>query len=73
MLVFIAAKALMTNWSEGVDSAILEARVASKMLICRWGRRTCEELSSEVSIWSLWESASAGPIAVPGVWFHSRS
>ena len=63
----MAARASMTNWSEGVDSAILEAKVVSNMLMWRWGRRTCSELSSEVSTSSFHERASVGPMAVPGV------
>ena len=72
MSAFIAVRALMMNWSEGVDSVILEARAASSMLICRWGSRTCEVLSSEVSTESLQERALAGPIVVPGVKFQTK-
>ena len=63
----MAVRALMTNWSEGVDSAILEVRAASSILMWRLGRRTCPELSSEVSTSSFRERASAGPIEAPGV------
>ena len=35
MLASIAARASMMNWSEGVDSAILEARAASSMFMCK--------------------------------------
>ena len=69
----IAESASMTNWSEGVDSAILDAREASSMLMWRSGSRVCSELSDEVSTSSLQERASAGPIAEPGEWFQTRS
>ena len=62
----MAASALMMNWSESVDSAILLARVTSSILMWRWGSRTCKELSSEVSTESLQESTLAGPMLGPG-------
>ena len=62
----------MTNWLEGVDSMILEAKAVSSILMWRWGRRICEVLSSEVSTESLQESAMAGPILVPRMWFQTR-
>ena len=69
----MAARASITNWSEGVDSAIFEARAASSILIWRWGRRICSELLSEVSTSSFRERVSAGPIAGLGMWFQTRS
>ena len=69
----MAESASMTNWSEGVDSAILDAREASSILMWRSGRKTCSLLSEEVSTSSFRDRASAGPIAVSGVWFHSKS
>ena len=44
-----AVRALMTNWSDGMDSEIFLARAASSMLIWRLGRSTWKELSFEVS------------------------
>ena len=69
----MAVSVSIINWSEGVVSVILEARAASSILMWRWGSRICSELSKEVSTSSLWKSASAGPMVVPGVWFHTRS
>ena len=66
------ARASMTNWSEGVDSKIFLARAVSSIFIWKSGRSTWKELSSEVSTMSSLESASAGPIAVPGMWFQTR-
>ena len=69
----MAARVSMTNWSEGVDSEIFDVRAASSMLIWRLGRRICSELSREVSTLSFRKRASAGPMAVPRVWFQTRS
>ena len=69
----MAESASMTNWSEGVDSAIFDVREASSKLMWRSGSRVCSELSDEVSTSSLRDKALAGPIVAPGVWFQIRS
>ena len=73
VLALRAVRALMMNWSEGIDFEIFLVRAASSMLIWRSGRRTWNELSWEVSMGSFWDRASTGPIWVPGMWFHSKS
>ena len=62
----MAASALMMNWSESVDSAILLVRAMSSMLMWRWGSRTCKVSSCKVFTESLQESMSAGPMLGPG-------
>ena len=59
-----AASVSITNWSEGVDSEIFEAKAVSSKLMWSWGRRICSELSEEVSTSSFWERVSAGPCYV---------